>query len=214
MNSTALVFVNKILSLTGDNPALTTLAGSPGSIADRIINFANLVIADLNDAPVNWEQLRVEMTGTGDGASTEYQVSTTDIVYPEDIEEVTIFQNPITEVTKAQMQRYMSQNLSGNPQFWSRKLGTLADAAVDIYPAPGTAHTITMSAYRQPVYFDVAVDSGTNDFDDRIMIYGTLAQMDGYDGLDRGYGAMYATTKSRMITKLEMRKATRTEVAD
>ena len=62
-SSTTLELANKVLRGTGDADQLTTISGSVGGIGERIVEFLNLTIGDVEKA-VNWPFLRVSAQGS------------------------------------------------------------------------------------------------------------------------------------------------------
>ena len=58
-SNSALTLVNRILSTTGDYSALASLVGSPAAIADRIIDFLNIALSEVEQVS-EWPELREE----------------------------------------------------------------------------------------------------------------------------------------------------------
>ena len=191
-SSTALQLVNKVLILTGDYQPLSTIANSPADIGARIVHFLNEAIADI-DSAINWPQLRITATGTGDGTSDLFDFSGTEDVRFDGAISVWIPNvGRLVELPPQEFDSVQAENvIRGNPVYFMRGVGQGNKLQLQIYPVPANGQTINLTAYRRATRLDPAVDTSTTDFDDELLIYGAMAHMDAFDGMDRGYGPMF-----------------------
>jgi len=201
-SSSALTLVNKVLSLTGDYlPTATAITGLPGYIGERIINFLNVVIGDVEKA-TNWPVLRVESSGTGNGTDTKWTFNGTEDVRVGGGVSVWIPQiGNLKELDAEQFNEIKAlDSAGGNPRYFVRYVDAVSGKlGVEIFPAPLSGQVINMTAYRKATRLDAAIPTGTTDFDDDILVYGALKHMDAFDGMDRGYAAQYQNHLNDMI---------------
>jgi len=202
MGSTALVLVNDILLLTGDNAALTTISGSVGSIGDRIVGFMNLTISDV-EKRANWPELRVNAQGISDGITGVMDYTGVGDVRADSAVSVRIDgQGLLQEVTPEQFDIIVAGNkVTGLPAIFQRG-STLGGALeIQIYPTPAVNTVIDVSAYKRATRFTTS-DTSTTEIDDDLIRYGALMHMDAYDGMDRGYAALFKGSLDGAVLKL------------
>lgn len=190
-SSTALTLVNKVLRLTGDYKAVSTISGSPANIAERIIDFMNLVLGDIENK-ANWPILRVNATGTGDGTNDIFDFTGSEDVRTGGAVSVWIAgQDRLDELTPEQFDRALTEGISGQPLYFQRGVSSTGKLQVQILPTPANGDVINMTAYAKATRLDAANDSSTTEFDDDLLVYGALMHMDLFDQIDRGYAALY-----------------------
>jgi len=202
-SSTALTLVNKVLSTTGDYAELASIASGPAGIGTRILNFINLVIAEVGRA-ANWPQLRVNATGAADGITGIMEWSGSEDVRsdgPVSVWVATYTQDPLEEVTPYQFDRIVGAKVysGGPPAVFQRGVSSAGKMQVQLYPTPALGDTINVSAYRRPT--QLVADTDTTDFDDDMIVTGALAHLDLYDGMDRGYVAQFKDIKRQLYTQ-------------
>jgi len=197
--STALIFVNKVLSLTGDLPALTTVVGSPNGIADRILNFANLTIDSISRKS-DWPELRLDFTGSTDNTGYMTIPSSNNANF-RGITYVSSGKHLLEAASASQMAKMVAENTIGGqaPRFYNRSQDINGSLQIQLYPVPASGDTVNLTAYVEPNVFTV-LDTSTASFYDALVLYGTLAQLDIYDGQDRGYAIMFANELKQALT--------------
>ena len=192
MSSTALQLVNKILVLTGDYQKLVTIAGAPADIGERIVHFLNEAISDI-DSQANWPQLRLSVTGTGDGVNDTFEFGGTEDVRFDGAISVWIPNvGKLVELPPQEFDRVKAENvIRGNPIYFLRGVSPTGKLQIQFYPIPSNGQTLNVTAYRRATKLDPAIDTSVTEFDDELLIYGAMAHMDAFDGMDRGYGPMF-----------------------
>jgi len=189
MSDTLLNLVNRVIRTTGDSKEISTVTGS--LIGERITDFLNQTLGDVEQV-ANWPRLRVNAQGIGDGADDIFEFTGSDNVRedgPVDVWMPNI--SPLEELTAAQFDKQLAMNNSGTPLWFQRGVASSGLVQIQINPTPANGDTINMSAYKRATRFSSIVDTGTTEFDDDILIYGALMHMDAYDGLSRGYAALF-----------------------
>ena len=205
MSSPALTLVNDVLSLTGDAGSQTTIAGS--GISERVVRFINIVSDQINARPINWTQLRTNAQGTGDGVNDIFEFTGADDVQSTSVISVWLpAYGRVTEVTARQFDDAVADPsiTYTQPTIYQRGTNTAGQAQVQIYGLPASGDVINMSAYKKPTRLDPTDDNSVTEFDDDILILGTLMHMDAYDGLDRGYASLFNDRLDLMVLE-EMR---------
>jgi len=202
MGSSALTLVNEVLLLTGDYQQLTTIAGNPGNIGERIVGFMNLAISDI-ERKANWSELRVNSTGTGDGVNNVFDFSGTSDVRADSVVSAWITGlRQIGEVTPEQYDIIIaSQKLTGQPQIFQRGSSSTGKLEIKIFPAPAVGDVINVSAYKRATRF-TTTDTSTTELDDDLIKYGALMHMDAYDDMNRGYAELYKDALNSALAKL------------
>lgn len=198
-SSTALTLVNRVLSVTGDSKALATIAGSPGGIGERIVEFINLVIGEV-EKKTNWPFLRSDSIGVGDGVNDAFVFTGTDDIRFGGAVSVWIANNGTArELTPEQFDVILStptavtQTSSSTTEYYFQRGvdATTGKLFVQLYPVPPAGAVIHLSGFRKATRLTTTTTS-TTEFDDDILIYGALMHMDAYDGMNRGYATLYA----------------------
>jgi len=215
--STLKELVNKVLRTTGDLDELgnnDTVSNTAGGIGKRIVDFFNLVISDIEKS-TNWDFL--------------YSLETIDVIAPtsevvsQDIYNgisvsVTLSGKAIVlkELTISQLLEVRLQLSSqSGVDFFARRsdpsTGTMTMMFVTELPI---GSVVNVSGYRRARTFDTLLidDTATCDFDDTIVVYGVLAQLDSFDQLNRGYSSMYASQLTNSILFQNSNKETRVTV--
>jgi len=201
MGSGALVLVNDVMSMTGDSKQLSTIAGSSGGIAERTVRFMNQVIADVEQMH-NWAFLRTNAAGVANGVDDIFEFSGTEDVRVGGAVSVWIAgQGSLKELSPSQFDSVIGDNaLTGSePLYFQRGSNAAGTVQVQIYPVPASGTVINLSAYKEADRFDANDDASTTQFDDAVIRYGALMHTDAYDGLDRGYTALYKNHLDHMI---------------
>lgn len=201
MGSTALTIVNDVLLLTGDSSPLTAIDGSIGSIGERVRSFMNLTLSDI-EKKANWPELRVNSQGTADGITGIMNFTGTDDVRADSAVSVWISAHKVMdEVTAEQFDIIVaSQRMIGLPQIFQRGSDATGQLQIQIHPMPAAGSIINVSAYKRATRF--TTDTSTTEIDDDLIRYGTLMHMDAYDGMDRGYSALFKGAVDGSILKL------------
>jgi len=208
-SATALTLVNRVLSTTGDYTSLSTVVGSPGGIAERIINFLNITIADVGrimDMPILYNTF----SATADGLNGVW--ASPDVTSANDSTiAVSVDRQYLEEVSLAQMTRHKTvRDITGLPQVFSRRRNAAGGLEVEIYPVPASGSLINIEAYNNPSELTVT-DLATTELTgiDDILVLGALSHMDAYDGMNRGYEAKYQASKNKLFTHLNRNKQIR-----
>jgi len=208
MSSDALTLTNRVLRLTGDLPQVATIVGSVGGVAERIVEYLNLTIGDI-ERRRNWDILRVDASGLGNGVDALF-----DFGGAEDVRSyggISIWitgQGSLTERTPEQLNELKAAPapISGQPIYFTRKAGLTGKAQFEIFPAPSNGQVINMTAYRKAVRFDATVTTSTTEFDDDALVYGAMYHLDAFDGLNRGYAPIYNDIVLKMIEEATMNR--------
>ena len=212
-SSTLLTLVNRVLATTGDASAVSTVSGSIGGIAERITEFLNLTIGAIENR-TNWAALRVNASGTADGTTDVFDFSGTEDVRSGGAVSVWIATKGIMqELTPEQFDTQVALQLNeGNSLFFQRGAGTAGQLQVQLYPTPANGDIINMSAYKKATRFDATVDTGTTELDDDVLVLGALMHLDSYDGLNRGYAALFQDQLNADVMANMSNRGTRVEV--
>jgi len=195
----ALNLVNKVLVATGDYAKLTTVVNSPADIAERIINFANITLADIGrnvDMPI----VRDVFTATGDGTNSIWE-STQANSAAFNINYVVVGQSRLRELTVAQLaEARATRSMVGLPQVFARRATGSGTMSIDVFPTPSAGTNIEVVSYKTPAQFTLSDTSTTemNNIDD-LLVLGCLMHMDAYDGMQRGYAALYEKAKLKLM---------------
>lgn len=203
-SNSALTLVNRILSTTGDYSALASLVGSPAAIADRIIDFLNIALSEVEQVS-EWPELREEASFNGTGSAVEFIYVGASDVPPNGIGSVWIVGGDLLyELSGPQFDKVKAQAASGAvPRYFRRGYDSITSKpSVEIYPAPaaGTGN-VKVTMYKRATRFVAGDDSATNktELDDSLLIHGALMHMDAYDGMDRGYAPAYEKMKENAV---------------
>jgi len=208
MSSDALTLTNRVLRLTGDLPQVTAIVGSVGGVAERIVEYLNLTIGDI-ERRRNWDILRVDASGLGNGVDTLFDFGGTEDVRSYGGISIWITgQGSLRERTPEQLNELKAAPapISGQPLYFTRKAGLTGKAQFEIFPAPSNGQVINMTAYRKAVRFDAAVATSTTEFDDDALVYGAMYHLDAFDGLNRGYAPIYNDIVLKMIEEATMNR--------
>jgi len=214
MSSTLLTLVNKVLVTSGDSSPVTTVTGSVGGIAERITEFLNLTIGAIENR-TNWAALRVNASGLASGNDDVF-----DFIGLEDVRSggaVSVWianKGLMQELTPEQFDTQLAlQSNTGNSLFFQRGTSvTDGKFQIQLYPTPANGDVISVSAYKRATRFDSAVDTSTTEFDDDILVLGALMHLDSYDGLNRGYAALYQDQLNSDVMANMSNRGTRVEV--
>ena len=211
-SSTGLVLVNRILSTTGDYENIADLTTSPAGIASKIIDFFNIIVSDMEQAS-EWPELRIEEAFTapapsGSNPTSFISVNTNDIP-PNGVSNVWVVGGDLLdELSPSQFDKVVAQNASGTvPRYFRRSYDSATSKpTIDIYPAPVLNDVVKVSMYRRATKLVITsptgtpADGGTTEFDDGVLVYGVLAHMDAYDGVDGGYMNLYRAMKETAVS--------------
>jgi len=196
MSDTLLNLVNRVIRTTGDSKEITTVTGS--LIGERITDFLNQVIGDVEQV-ANWPRLRLDATGIGNGVDDTFEFTGTQNVREDGPVSVWIeTKGLMEELTPVQFDIKLSEPVSGISAWFQRRVAASGLAEIQITPTPASGDVIHMSSYKRATRFDSTIDTGTTEFDDDVLVYGALMHMDAYDGLQRGYAALF---KNHLDTK-------------
>jgi hypothetical protein len=207
-SSIALTVVNKVLSTTGDYSALPALTDSPANIAERVLDFCNITLADLEGASI-WPALKVEGTFTGDGTTTAFTYLGAEDIPAHGISSVWVVGGDLLdELNTPQFDRVRAQGASGAaPKYFTRSFVN-NKPVVEIYPAPAAASTVRTTMYRRATPLSYVASTTltpetwtTTEFDDNLVVYGALMHLDAYDGMDRGYKVLYDGIKTAVVAQ-------------
>jgi len=211
-SSTALDLVNTVLRTTGDAKPVTTIAGSTGGIAERIIDFLNLVIGDVEKRN-NWPALRSNSQGTANGVDDIFEFTGAEDLRVGGAVSVWISGSGelLQELTPEQFDAALSSGQSGTPIYFQRGVAASGKLQVQIYPKPTAGSIVNSSGYKKATKFTTADDTATTEFDDELLVYGALMHLDLYDGLDRGYAALFKQQLD--VTALEVMSSRQIAVA-
>lgn len=187
--------VNIVLRTTGDLAELTaaqTVAGAAGGIGKRITDFLNLTVTDL-EKRTNWPALRLNVAGTTNGTDNTYEfVGTNDLRVGGNISVWVEGVGRLEELTPEQFDRFVAEeDTVGVPTHYQRGVSPSGVLELQIYPLPTAGYTLHASGYQKATRFDSAVDTGTTEFDDALLVYGALMHMDLFDGMQRGYDSLF-----------------------
>jgi len=212
-SDTVLNFVNKCLRSTGDYEPLATVVGSPAAIADRIVDTMNLVLADIC-RKIEFPELEVSFTLAADGINSQYLASGF-VTRPRSGLKLTCGIYPVEEVSTSRLNELRDQNTySGIPQVFARIAGSNGELGVDIYPTPAAGLVLTLYAAQEPTKFTVADAAVTEIIADDLIELGTIAHMDAYSGMERGYMQLYEAAKNRAWKDTFEHQAFRVECED
>ena len=212
-SDTVLNFVNKVALTTGDFNKLTTVVGSPANIAERIVHFMNMTLRDLL-RKVDFPIMHTSFSGTGDGVNAEFATSVVDARAFSDII-VTIDTYSIEEVGREKYLGMVASNSEpGLPKYFMRSVGTANELTVLIYPIPANGASITISTDAEPTLFTVADASTTEVAEDDLILIGTIAHMDAFSGMERGYMQLYESERNKFWTKANAGQQFRVEPED
>ena len=202
MGSTALTLVNEVLLLTGDYQQVTTIAGNPANIGERIVGFMNLTISEIEKS-ANWPILRVNSKGTADGVSSTFSYTGSGSLNADAAVSVWIEgQGKLDEVTPAQFDEiFASTSITGLPSVFQRGATTTGLLEIQVYPTPTAGAIVNVSGYRRATRL-TTVDTSTTELDDDLIKYGTMMHMDAYDGMDRGYAQLFKESLNSYKTKM------------
>lgn len=194
MSSTALDLVNKVLRTTGDYKQLAAISGSPAGIGERVVEFLNMTIEEL-ESMANWPILQILSQGTADGLTDVYEFSdvATSVRADGPVSLWIAGHKSLEEVSHVQFDAMLaSASLSGQrPEYFRRSATTAGEAQFQIYPIPAAGDIVNLTAFKKAARLDAAVPTGTTEFDDVVLVYGALMHMDAYDQQNRGYAQMF-----------------------
>jgi len=201
-SSTALELVNRALITTGDYAKLNTVINSPADIAERIISFLNLVVADVGrimDFPI----LSEVFNGISDGTSSKFQSSTGTGMAANSVRSCSVNGIRLELVTDAQLVSYRADGIAGLAQFFSITRLPTGELEADVFPTPASNLPVSIIASNDPSPFTL-VDTSTTEYTgmDDILLLGVLQHMDAFDGLNRGYAKLYAEAKLKLYTHM------------
>jgi len=206
----ALNLVNRVLRTTGDYQPLSTVVNSPAGIAERIIDYLNLVVEDL-DRKIDWPVLYSSFIGTGDGAMTVFMSSG----IPSSVNSAiscTIDRHVATEISrKALLEKRAQFPTAHGEYYFYRMAGVNNELGVDIYPAPANGSQVIVASTQRPTRFTVDDNSTTEIAADDLLVLGALGHLDAYDGVERGYFQLYEAEKNRMWTYMNSNSQYRVE---
>jgi len=191
-SSTALTLANRVLRLTGDANQQAAIVGSVGGIAERIVEFINIVISDV-EKKANWPFLRVDSSGVADGVSDTYTFVGTENVRIGGAVGASIQKlHALQELSPEQFDVVSAeQKIVGRPQYFQRKANATSGLLeIQIYPLPVAGDVINVTAYKKATRL-TTVNTSVTEIDDDILVYGALMHLDAYDGIDRGYASLY-----------------------
>jgi len=201
-SSTALALVNDVLLLTGDYSSLSTVAGAPGAIGERIIGFLNMTIADI-ERRGNWPELRVNAQGTADGITGIMTFSGTADLRADGAVSVWIPNHgELEEVSPEQFDIIVaSGKMTGLPNIFQRGSDATGKLQIQIHPLPVSGTVINVSAYKHATRF-TNTDTSITELPDDLLRLGALMHMDAYDGISRGYAALFEKALDGTLSKL------------
>jgi len=215
MSSDALTLTNRVLRLTGDLPQITgspkqaaAIIGSVGGVAERIVEYLNLTIGDI-ERRRNWDILRVDASGLGNGVDALFDFGGTEDVRSYGGISIWITgQGSLAERTPEQLNELKAAPapISGQPIYFTRKAGLTGKAQFEIFPVPSSGQMVNMTAYRKATRFDATVATSTTEFDDDALVYGAMYHLDAFDGLNRGYAPIYNDIVLKMIEEATMNR--------
>jgi len=193
--SNSLSLVNTVLSRTGDFPSLSTLLNSPANIAGKIVGMMNTSLAKIESVTA-WPQLRITESFIANGGSTVFTYTGAEDISPTSIISVYIAGgDSLVELTDQQLDRVKSHTNGTTPRYFRRSFipsnNTNSQPSIEIYPTPPINAVITVTYYARATRFSINSDTSKTDFDDELVLAGALYYSDLYDGLDRGYKAIF-----------------------
>jgi len=195
-SDTVLNFVNKTLRITGDYEPLATVIGSPANIADRIVDYMNIVLDDIT-RKIEFRELITPFISIANGVDSEY-ITTILTTRPRSSLGLSIGTMPVEELAPIDLNKMRDQNLGiSGTQYYARISGPNGEAGVDMYPTPVQGTEIRLYASQEPTKFTVADASVTEVQADDLILLGTIAHMDSYSGMERGYMQLYEASKNR-----------------
>jgi len=194
-SDTCLNIVNKVLRMTGDHEVITTVVGSPANIAERVIDFMNIVLKDICKK-IEFPELFTAFTSTANGVDTQY-VADGFVTRPRSGLTCTVDNTLLEEVSHRRLHELRAQNTyTGLPVVYARIAGVNGELGIDIYPMPPSGSTITILAAKEPTLFTVSDTSTTEVQADDLLELGAIAHMDAFSGMERGYMQLYEAAKS------------------
>jgi len=197
----ALTLINRVLRTTGDYSQLTTVVGSPAGIAERIIDYMNIVLKDIV-RKVEFPELLSKFQATADGINSIYTSTLSFATVGSGVSVIIDGIGKMEEISPTRLDEMRAQpfiqGIYGRPQYFARIAGLNNQLAVDVYPTPQANSIITVSTYLSPTLFTPIDTSITELSNNDIIVLGTLAHLDAYDGLERGYMALYEKAKNDM----------------
>jgi len=195
-SDTCLNLVNKVLRLTGDSEVVATVVGSPANIAERIIDFMNIVLQDVCKK-IEFPELFTTFTSTADGTSSQY-IAAGFTTRPRSGLTCTVDARLLEEVSHRRLHELRAQNsYTGLPVVYARIAGSNGELGIDVYPIPASGATITILAAKEPTLFTVT-DSDTTEIQaDDLLTLGAIAHMDAFSGMERGYMQLFEAAKNR-----------------
>ena len=200
-SKTALDLVNEILVQVGDYSKIVSLANSPDNVAERTVNFMNLVLQDLV-RKIDFPALSTSFTGTGDGVQHEF-ISAITTSSPHSAVACTVDTAVLEEVSRKHLNEMRdSQYASGRPAFFTTISGPSNELGVDIYPTPATGASIHVLSRLNPTPFTM-VDTSTTELNaDDLIVLGTIAYLDRFAGEERGFMRLYEASRDRLWTQM------------
>ena len=212
-SDTVLNFVNKALRITGDYEPLGTVVSSPANIADRIVDYANIVLDDVT-RKIEFSDLDLSFSVVATGIDNEYVVAGA-LTRPNSALTCTVGTTVLEEVSRQKLHEIRAQNLyTGQSRYFARFAGTIGELGVDIYPLPPAGETITVLGSLEATKFTVADASVTEIQADDLILLGIVAHMDSYSGMERGYMQLYEAAKARAWKDTFEHQALRVECED
>jgi len=193
--------VNKVLRITGDLDPINTVMLSPANIAERIIDYFNLVLTDVT-RKIEFPELQYVFSGVADGLNPVFMSAIQFSKISSGVSCTVSGVGNLEEVSPARFLELKSmpqgQSIAGRPIYFMRTSGTLTSLAVEVFPVPSAGMTVTVLTYTKPLAFVLADTSATEVNIDDILVYGAVAHLDAYDGIDRGYMNLYARAKTEL----------------
>jgi len=214
-SDTALNLVNRVLRTTGDYPPITTLINSPSNIAAKIVDFMNLVVEDI-DRKFEFNELQSSFQATANGTSSVFISANLLSKTSTGVDCLIDGIGRLTEVSPSRLaeMRATPSQFVAQPQYFARKSGLNDEIGVDIYATPANGSIITVTSFEKLNQFTLNDASTIKVNVDDMIVLGSLAHMDAYDNIERGYMQLYQKTKDDMWQKMMGNVQYRTEVED
>jgi len=195
----ALTLVNRVLRTTGDYSQLATVVASPAGIADRIIDFLNITLDDLA-RKIEFPVLESTFQVVADGVNSIF-IST--INYASVASGVNCVVDGIGKLEEISRSKLMDMKAKpnnigvyGQPSVFARQAGVSGELALEVFPLPAVGTVISVLANLSPTKFTTIDTSVTEIANNDLLVLGALAHTDAYDGLERGYMALYIKAKN------------------
>lgn len=200
-SKTLLELVNEVLLTTGDYSKLTTVINSPGDIAERIMNFLNMTIEDI-ERTADMPELRYDFSVTADGVNSIWDAPGPVDVRPDSAVIVTVDKYSLEEVTPGMLHAMKAAGtVAQPPKFFARNASPSGLLSIEIYPTPASGSQIDIVAYKRATPFTLSDTATTELMNNNLLVLGALAHIDAYDGMQRGYMQLYQMAKQDMIAQ-------------